>query len=92
MKIGIVGIGDISGIYLKNITETFKELEIVAVCDLIKERALKAQEKYGIPRVYDTMFELFADESIELVLNLTRPAEHFDVSKNALLAGKHVYS
>lgn len=92
MKIGIVGIGDISGIYLKNITETFKELEIVAVCDLIKERALNAQEKYGIPKVYDTMYELFADPEIELVLNITRPAEHFEVSKNALLAGKHVYS
>lgn len=92
MKIGIVGIGDISGIYLKNITGTFKELEIVAVCDLIKERALKAQADYNIPKVYDTMYELFEDESIELVLNLTRPAEHFEVSKNALLAGKHVYS
>ena len=91
-KIGIVGIGDISGIYLKNITETFKELEIAAVCDLIKERALNAQEKYGIPKVYDTMYELFADESIELVLNLTRPYEHFAVSKAALEAGKHVYS
>ncbi len=91
-KIGIVGIGDISGIYLKNITETFKELEIVAVCDLIKERALKAQEKYNIPKVYDTMDELFADESIEIVLNLTRPYEHFAVSKGALEAGKHVYS
>ena len=91
-KIGIVGIGDISGIYLKNITETFKELEIVAVCDLIKERALNAQKEYGIPKVYDTMHELFADDSIEIVLNLTRPYEHFEVSKAALLAGKHVYS
>lgn len=91
-NIGIVGIGDISGIYLKNITETFKELNIVAVCDLIKERALSAQEKYNIPKVYDTMEELFADESITLVLNLTRPYEHYGVSKGALLAGKNVYS
>ena len=91
-NIGIVGIGDISGIYLKNITETFKELNIVAVCDLIKERALNAQAKYNIPKVYDTMEELFADESIELVLNITRPYEHFAVSKGALEAGKHVYS
>ena len=91
-NIGIVGIGDISGIYLKNITETFKELNIVAVCDLIKERALNAQEKYNIPKVYDTMEELFADESITLVLNLTRPYEHYGVSKGALLAGKNVYS
>ncbi len=91
-KIGIVGIGDISGIYLKNITETFKDLQIVAVCDLVKERALNAQKKYGIQKVYDTMEELFADESISIVLNLTRPYEHYGVSKAALLAGKHVYS
>lgn len=92
MKIGMVGVGDISGIYLKNITETFKEIKLVAVCDLIKERALNAQAKWGVPKVYDTMYELFADDEIDIVLNLTRPAEHFDVSKNALLAGKHVYS
>jgi len=92
VNLGIVGVGNISGIYLKNITETFKELNLVAVCDLVKERALNAQEKYGVPKVYDTMDELFADESIELVLNITRPAEHFGVSKAALLAGKHVYS
>lgn len=91
-NIGIVGIGDISGIYLKNISEIFKELNLVAVCDLKKDRALRAQEKYNIPKVYDTMYELFEDESIDLVLNLTRPYEHYGVSKAALLAGKNVYS
>ena len=48
MKIGMVGVGDISGIYLKNLTETFKEIELVAVCDLVKEKALAAKEKYNI--------------------------------------------
>lgn len=91
MNIGIVGIGDISGIYLKNITETFSELHIVGICDLIRERAEKAAEQYGIEKIYDTMYDLFADESIELVLNITRPYEHYGVSKAALLAGKHVY-
>ncbi len=91
-NIGIVGIGDISGIYLKNITNMFKEIQIVAVCDLKKERALKAQEDYNIPKVYDTMEELFDDAEVDIVLNLTRPYEHFDVTKAALLKGKHVYS
>ena len=53
LKVGMVGVGNISGIYLKNLTETFKEVELVALCDLIKERALEAQEKYNIPKVYD---------------------------------------
>lgn len=92
IKIGIVGVGDISGIYLENITNLFKEIEVAAVCDLVKEKAERAVEKYGIPKRYDTMFELFADEEIDIVLNLTRPYEHFGVSYAALKAGKHVYS
>ena len=92
VKIGIVGIGAISGIYLKNITQCFKELELAAVCDLIKERAQKAKDEYGVPKIYDTMHELFADKEIDIVLNLTRPYEHYEVTKAALLAGKHVYS
>ena len=92
IKIGIVGIGAISGIYLDNITNRFREMEIVGVCDLIRERAEKAVEKYNIPHLYETMYDLFADDSIDIVLNLTRPYEHFDVSKAALEAGKHVYS
>lgn len=91
-KIGIVGIGAISGIYLNNLTKVFKEVEIIAVCDLIKERAQKAQSEYNIPKLYDTMEELFDDIEIDIVLNLTRPYEHYEVTKAALEAGKHVYS
>ena len=92
MNIGMVGVGCISGIYLKNFAETFKNVRLVAVCDLIRERAEKAQAEYGIPKLYDTMEELFADPEIDIVLNLTRPYQHYDVSRAALLAGKHVYS
>lgn len=91
-KIGIVGIGAISGIYLENITKTFKELEIVGVCDLIRERAQAAVEKYHIPKLYEDMYEMFRDPEVEIVLNLTRPYEHYEVTKEALKAGKHVYS
>ena len=49
MKIGMVGVGAISGIYLENITKHFPEIELVAVCDLIKERAQSAKERYNVP-------------------------------------------
>ena len=91
VKTVMIGVGCISGIYLKNIQETFREIELVGVCDLVRERAEKAQADYGIPKVYDTMHDAFADPEIELVLNLTRPYEHYAVSKAALKAGKHVY-
>lgn len=92
LKVGMVGVGCISGIYLKNFKEVFRDVELVAVCDLIRERAEKAQAEYNVPKLYDTMEELFADPEIDLVLNLTRPYQHYAVSKAALLAGKHVYS
>lgn len=92
MNVGMIGVGNISGIYLKNFAETFKNVRLVAVCDLIRERAAKAQEKYNIPKLYDTMEELLADPEIDIVLNLTRPYQHYEVSRAALLAGKHVYS
>lgn len=91
-KIALVGVGDISGIYLENLTKLFKQIEVIGVCDLIRERAEKAQAKYGIPKIYDTMYDAFADDEVEIILNLTRPYEHFEVTKEALKAGKHVYS
>src|SRR5690554_1901594 len=91
-KVAIIGIGDISGIYLENLTKLFKQIEIIGVCDLIRERAERAQEKYNIPKIYETMHDAFADDEVEIILNLTRPYEHFDVTKGALEAGKHVYS
>ena len=92
VKIAMIGVGNISGIYLKNITQTFKEIELIGVCDLVRERAEKAQADYGIPKIYETMHDAFADPEVDIVLNLTRPYEHYGVSKAALLAGKHVYS
>ena len=81
VRIGVVGVGAISGIYLENITARFRELEIVGVCDLIDERARAAVEKYRIPKQYPTMHDLFADPAVDIVLNLTRPYEHFEVSQ-----------
>ena len=91
IKTAMIGVGCISGIYLKNIHETFKEIELIGVCDLVRERAEKAQQEYNIPKLYETMHDAFADPEVEMVLNLTRPYEHYEVSKAALLAGKHVY-
>lgn len=92
-RIAFVGVGDISGIYLQNLTTVFKkEIEIVGLCDLIRSKAEDAAEKYQVERIYKDMAEVFADETVDIVLNLTRPNEHYAVTKAALEAGKAVYS
>jgi len=91
-RIAFVGVGNISGIYLKNLTTTFKnEVEIAGVCDLIPERAQKAHDEYGV-HIYPTYEDILADDSVEIILNITRPNEHYDITMAGLRAGKHVYS
>ncbi len=102
VKVAMIGVGAISGIYLQNITKTFREIELTGLCDLIPERAeqgaayVKEEIEKGTqapqPKIYRDMFEAFSDPEVEVILNLTRPYEHFEVTKQALLHGKHVYS
>ena len=92
VKIGVLGVGAISGIYLQNLTCLFRGVKVDAVCDLVAERAEKAAKEYGIPKVYGKPEEMFADPEIEIILNLTRPLEHYHTTKAALTAGKHVYT
>ncbi|MDD6873666.1 MAG: Gfo/Idh/MocA family oxidoreductase [Clostridiales bacterium] len=94
MAIGVafIGVGNISGIYLKNITTRFTEMKIVGLCDLVREKAEKAAAEYGIGKIYTDMYEAFDDPAVDLILNITRPFQHYEVTKQALLHGKHVYS
>lgn len=102
VKVALIGVGDISGIYLKNITHTFKEIDLVGLCDLIPEKAQKGLSyienaiaegtKVTRPVIYQDMYEAFNDPQVEVILNLTRPYEHYGVTREALLHGKHVYS
>jgi predicted dehydrogenase len=89
LKTGIIGCGNISGIYLEN-SQWIEAIEIVAVADLFLEAAKAKAEEYNIPKAY-TVEEILADSEIDLIINLTIPQAHAEVSLAALEAGKHVY-
>ena len=90
LKVGLVGCGRISDIYLQNCAR-FDELDIIACAslDLAESKAKAAQ--HDIPLAYD-VDTLIANPDIDCVLNLTIPAAHAEITKRALHAGKHVYS
>jgi predicted dehydrogenase len=89
IKIGIIGCGHISSIYMKNIP-TFDHLELVACADLEINKANTQAQKYRIPEVY-TVKELLENDNIDLIINLTVPQAHAAVTIEALRNGKHVY-
>lgn len=89
--IGIIGCGVINDTYMTNLTQHYKNVELLACTDLIYEKAQKAAEKFGVPRVCKTNAELLAMDDIQIVLNLTNPAAHYEVDMEILNAGKHLY-
>ncbi len=89
MKTAVIGCGMISDIYLKNLKERYKIIDLVGCSDIIPERSRVQSEKYGIRCM--TNEEIFEDPEIEMVVNITYPVAHYEVSRAALEAGKHVY-
>jgi len=90
VKVGIIGCGNISDAYLKNCVH-YEQLEVVALADLNLELAQSKADTYSIGKVLTTE-QLLADPEIDIVLNLTIPQAHAEISLAALEAGKHVYS
>lgn len=89
-KIGIIGCGVISGIYLEN-AKKLDAIECVAVADVNPAAAQYRAEQYDIPKACSPE-ELLADPDIAIVVNLTPNRLHSQVSQQIIEAGKHVYS
>ncbi|WP_454295719.1 Gfo/Idh/MocA family protein [Salana multivorans] len=88
--IGVVGAGVISDTYLENLT-SFPDVRVVAVGDLLPDRARVQAEKYGVPRS-GSAEDVLTDPEVELVVNLTTPDSHINISSRAVAAGKHVWT
>ncbi len=89
VKVGIIGCGAISGAYLK-MARNFPILEVALCADLDPDAARAKATEFGIRPV--GVVELLADQSIELVLNLTVPQAHAGLALRCTEAGKHTYS
>ena len=91
-KVGIIGCGSICGNYLRYAKEAFSDYyEVVALADIVEEKARQKAEKHEIPHAY-TVEQMLDDPDIDLVINLTVPNVHEEVIIHALEKGKHVYT
>jgi len=88
-RVGIVGCGDVTGLYLPCVAR-LPVIELAACTDLDPTRAAAVAAAGGFPAV--DLDALLGDPTIEIVLNLTPPAAHAAVSRAAIAAGKHVYT
>ena len=91
IKVGVLGIGVIANSTYLPAMAKMDNIEMVAACDLIEERAVKASVQYNIPHVFVDQRDML-ELDIDLVVNLTNIQAHFDTNLMSLQAGKHVYS
>ena len=89
LGIGIIGCGNISAAYLQ-LAPLFRGFEMRAVADLNMDAARARATEFGVRA--DSVDDILAADDIDIIVNLTVPAAHFDVSRDILNAGKHAYS
>jgi predicted dehydrogenase len=88
--VGVIGVGVISDTYLENLN-SFPDVKVLILGDLILDRARSQAEKHGVP-AHGSAEAVLAHPDVQLVVNLTTPDAHVEVSSAAIAAGKHVWS
>lgn len=92
LRIGIIGCGGIANGKHMPALKSVGGCEMVAFCDIVEERAIKAAESYGTPdaKVYTDYKELLKDGTIDVVHVCTPNRSHSFITVDALESGKHV--
>lgn len=88
--IGLIGAGTISSQYLTNLT-SFPDVKVHIVADMFEDKAAEQAEKFGVESSGGPEAAL-QHPDVEIIINLTIPAAHAEVSMTALDAGKHVWT
>jgi predicted dehydrogenase len=87
--VGVIGCGVISKAYMTAM-QRFSTIELKAVADMRSAPAEARGAEFGVPAMrVDAMLRR---DDVEIVVNLTVPLAHTDVSLAVLNAGKHVHS
>ena len=89
LNVGIIGCGNISAAYME-LSSLFRSIKVVACADMNMDAAKARAKEYGLRA--ETVDGLLQADDVDIIVNLTIPAAHYEVSKAIIDAGKHVYS
>lgn len=91
IKVGVIGCGSVSGSYLPHLTKS-PYVDVVSLCDIVFERAKKRGAEFNVAHQYPHIDQMLAGPKFDLFINLTDMQEHGRLNKQALMAGRHVWS
>lgn len=91
IRVGVIGCGSVSKKYLPHLREC-PFVELVSVCDILVARARQTAARFQIPHCYPHIEKMLPGAPFDLLVNLTDMQEHGRLNRQALEAGKHVWS
>ena len=91
IRTGVIGCGSVSNAYLPVLTKS-PFVEVVSLCDIRPDRARRQAETFKIALHYPHIDRMLAGEPFDFLVNLTDMQEHEHLNRQALAAGKHVWS
>ncbi len=89
LNVGLIGTGNIAPAYIEGCAP-FDVIKITACADILADRAETFAAEHGLTAY--SVADLLAREDIDIVVNLTIPKAHAEVSLQIIEAGKHAYS
>ena len=91
IKVGVIGCGSVSTQYLPHLSKS-PYVELVSACDIRYERAKEKARTYNIPHHYPHIDQMLSGAPFDLMVTLTDMQEHGRLNRQALMAGRHVWS
>lgn len=92
IRVGLVGCGAISGGHLDAYRHLADRFEVLAVCDVVEEKARRRAEEFGVPRVVADVQELYRMADLDVIDITTPPYLHAPMAIGAMEAGKLAFS
>jgi predicted dehydrogenase len=91
IRVGVIGCGSVSHQYLPHLSRC-PHAELVSTCDILADRAERQAKKFHIPNHYPHIDQMLAGAPFDLLVNLTDMQEHERLNRQAIEAGKHIWS
>jgi len=91
VRVAVIGCGNVTGSYFPTLLAS-PHVELVSTCDIIPERAAAAAKKLGVQHHFPHIDKLLAGPPFDMLVNLTDMQQHFELNRQAIHAGRHVWS
>jgi predicted dehydrogenase len=92
LRVALIGCGSVSNRYIPHL-QTSSLIQIVSLCDIKYERAINQNKQYNVnAQTYPHIDKMLAGVPFDMMVTTTDMQEHEHLNRQALMAGKHVWS